>query len=200
MTIYKTCVAPGCGKEFAAKRRSARYCSPKCKQRVLRAGGQRDKLRPNTVSPGSLPHIAAVPPAAGTAVDRTRLVSLRVAGFTWASIADQVGGLSAEDAERETRAALSERAAKLPPRELEVELELQRLDELTRTAQLVMRSASSTGDWPAVLAANNQLLRISARRSRMLGLDGLEPEEPEQPEDELSLIRKRLAAKADEQR
>jgi hypothetical protein len=41
--MQATCQGPGCGRIFEAKRPSARYCSPKCRQRGHRSPAARDE-------------------------------------------------------------------------------------------------------------------------------------------------------------
>lgn len=57
MTFDRRCDGPGCGKVFPAARRTARYCSDRCRQRAQRAGSV------TLTREGTIPHGAASDPA-----------------------------------------------------------------------------------------------------------------------------------------
>ena len=105
---------------------------------------------------------------------RARVVQLREAGLSYQAIADELGLSSAHHAVVDASRALAGQRVELSEDGvLKFVLEASRLDALERGAQSVLRQAAATGDHLTVLKAIDRLLRISARRSKLLGLDGL---------------------------
>jgi hypothetical protein len=118
------------------------------------------------------------------AARRARVLQLRAAGATFQQIADAEGlaspGAAAMDVKRALHARQEQLAALV---DVHVTLELERLDSAERAAQTVLRSASASSppDHETVLKAIDRLVRISARRAGLLGLDlQAAPEKPEQ--------------------
>lgn len=98
---------------------------------------------------------------------------MRSAGATFASIAEQTGHKSAAAAAQDFARAMaccwSELAAAGP--DLNVVLELERLDTLERVTQNLLRQATSDGarhDPALALRAVDRLVRISWRRSALI--------------------------------
>jgi|SRR5215471_13872982 len=131
---------------------------------------------------------------------RDRVLAKRSAGMTYQQIADSEPSLSTasaavQDAARALKAHASERLREGDP----LTLELERLDQLERAAQTVMRTAAS-GPAPSpglVLKAIDRLTRISARRSALLGLSNvLQPNGERQPNglDEVAAQRRKRRA------
>jgi hypothetical protein len=130
---------------------------------------------------------------------RARVLRMRMAGLTYASIAPQVGLKTAAAAAMDAARALTERKELLDEqRDLFVTLELERLDNLERHVQTALQGASQAGDHAGVLKATDRLLGIYERRSKLLGLDAqpgkqADPQAPSRV-DEIRLRRERKLA------
>ena len=105
-----------------------------------------------------------------TAERRVRCLRLRAAGVSFEQIAAELGYASRHAASVDARRALAEQAAETAPGDLSG-LEAERIDALERAAQRIMREALDTRDRFTALAAMDRLLRISAARRALLGLD-----------------------------
>src|SRR3972149_6778053 len=90
-----------------------------------------------------------------------RAIELRMAGFTYDSIAEQLGYASKSGASHAVHRALT-RMIREPTEQLR-DLELDRLDTLQRSLWSVARG----GD----VAAVDRILKIMERRAKLLGLD-----------------------------
>lgn len=103
---------------------------------------------------------------------RQRVLQLREAGLSYQTIADELGLRNAHAAVDDVYQALEQQRAELSHRaDLHVTLELSRLDSHERAAQTVLRQAAEAKDQATVLKAIDRLVRVSARRSRLLGLE-----------------------------
>lgn len=119
---------------------------------------------------------------------RARVLQMRAASFSISQIADQLR-VSAQTVRSDLKAALEaegeERREELSGT---VDLELARLDSWTRAVETVLRQAVADGEPAVVLAASDRLVRISKRRSSLLGHER-EGQVPGEPGNPLTLIR-----------
>jgi hypothetical protein len=134
---------------------------------------------------------------------RARVLQLRAAGATFQQIADAEGLATASAAVMDVRRALDATGAALAVlAEQHVTLELERLDSAERAAQNVLRGAAQQGanhDPDLVLRSIDRLVRISARRSSLLGLDA-SPERHHGPPPQAQSRRDELARKRRDRR
>jgi Arc/MetJ family transcription regulator len=97
---------------------------------------------------------------------------LREAGLSCQAIADELGLRNAHAAADDVYQALELHRSEMSRlADLHVTLELGRLDSHERAAQTVLRTAATSGDQATVLKAIDRLVRVSARRSKLLGLE-----------------------------
>jgi transcriptional regulator len=107
-----------------------------------------------------------------TAERRAQVLRLRASGLGYEEIARRLGHKTAAAACQDAARALKDRQALL-----DVEaawftaLEMERLETLQRTMEIALRTAASEGDTSALVRVADRLLGISARRSKLLGLD-----------------------------
>jgi hypothetical protein len=107
------------------------------------------------------------------AARRAKALAMRAAGATFQQIADTVpgyrtAGAACQDITRALRARAAEQLAAGP--DTWVTLELERLDTIDRAANVVMNRADAAGDPVLVLRAADRIMRISDRRTLLLGM------------------------------
>lgn len=114
---------------------------------------------------------------------RAAAIQLRISGATWQAIADELGYGSRQEACRDVGRALAEAREESADVAAEYrELELERLDALTRAAMEVLErkhvKAVGSGEYMELLdddapklQAVDRLLKIAESRRRLLGLD-----------------------------
>lgn len=111
---------------------------------------------------------------AEVAMRRARVLELRAQGMTFQAIADEMGlasaGVAVTDATRalEGTKAVSDRQAGLL-----AALEAERIDAIERRVQRLADAARDDGDRDLELKCADRLMRLSARRSRLTGLDAV---------------------------
>lgn len=125
---------------------------------------------------------------------RLKALRLRAAGLSYEAVAEQCGHKSASAAAVDVRRALRDRKVFLDHEAtLFRALEMERLETIQRTLETELRQAADT---PQKLAVADRLLRLSARRQAVLGVDvasGAAPR-PANPFDELSRRRQQRRA------
>lgn len=103
---------------------------------------------------------------------RQQVMELRAAGMPFADIARRLGHKTASAAVQDlTRAMADARATLSEQLPAYITLELARLDLVDRTCQVTMGQAVQAGDWETVLRAAGTLVRLSQRRSELLGIN-----------------------------
>lgn len=130
------------------------------------------------------------------AARRAKALRLRAAGSSYEAIAEQCGLKSAAAACTDVQRALKDRQSLLDQEaSWFLALEMERLETVQRTMELALRQAQ---DAQLQIQITDRLLRISARRAAMLGLDvtnGAAPPKPETKLDELKARRDRKLAR-----
>ena len=122
---------------------------------------------------------------------RLRVLQARLAGVPFHQILEQEADLkSASDVAQDLRRALEDRKLLRESSEAVsyLDFELMRLDLITQTAQLAMRSAAAEGNFPLALQAGDRLMKVSKRVDVLLGLeksDGPKAVRPSNPLDEV---------------
>ena len=137
------------------------------------------------------------------AARRARVLQMRAAGMTFSQIAEAEQLATPAAAVMDVKRALTARREQLAALvDVHLTLELERMDSAERAAQTVLRAAATANppDHETALKAVDRLVRISARRAGLLGLDvradAVKPE-PEPHHDDLADQRaKRRAAAA----
>ena len=107
------------------------------------------------------------------------ILSLRVGGLNRDTIAGQMHLTPVEvDRHLERAPHATRNLRENADAQAAFDLELERLDSLWRTSELVLRQAVAQADHATALKAVDRQIRISHRRSQLRGLDGTEPEKP----------------------
>ena len=107
---------------------------------------------------------------AEVAARRARVLVLKASGKTWEEVAQAVGLPSAQAAIMDGKRALKDRRAQLAEvADYFVALEIERLDMREAAVQAVLDDAQQLGDGLMVLRAVDRSIRLSYRRSQLLG-------------------------------
>jgi hypothetical protein len=131
---------------------------------------------------------------AEVAARRARVLQLRESGLTFQQIADAEGLATRQAAIMDVTRALRARREELGGlTDLHATLELGRLDTLERQVQQVARTAAGH-DPDLVLRAVDRLVRISARRSALLGIDADSVAAAQPPAERPASVRDELRA------
>lgn len=136
-----------------------------------------------------------MPTRAEVADRRAKALALRVAGVTWAQIADQLGHASPGAACLDVSRALEARRREMngPPDDFTA-LELERLEAAERRVHTVLATAAQARAHTTVLDAVDRLVRISESRRRLVRERIAPPAREASPVDQLRARRERKAA------
>jgi DNA-binding transcriptional MerR regulator len=126
---------------------------------------------------------------------RYRALRLRSQGLSYEAIAKTLQLPSARAAAMDVLRALDDRQELLDRESTRfIALEMERLESQSLSIEQVIVRAVNNGDDAMILAANDRLLRIAQRRSRLLGLDREVVGRP-QPQTDMDELRSRRERK-----